>query len=153
MWGCVGERSPPHLTARQEQTVRLLENNKAPFRRYPECFLCLVGLSPYYPFAKILIRPFRGLTEWVGVASFDMGLLEFIKTADPRKVQAVEVQKKDGQVKLLESTSHCFIPLVTPAAGGSSSAAALDVSAPAEVKPENVVSEDTYLDLAGPDEV
>ncbi|GJU49588.1 hypothetical protein Tco_1219143 [Tanacetum coccineum] len=45
------EKDPaPHLTARQEQTVRLLENNKALFRRYPECFLCLVGLSPYYPF-------------------------------------------------------------------------------------------------------
>ncbi|GJV34313.1 hypothetical protein Tco_1394713, partial [Tanacetum coccineum] len=88
----------------------------------------------------------------------DMGLLDFIKTADPRKVQAVEVQKKDDQVKLLESTSHCFMPLVTPAAGGSSSVAAPEVSAPkvsapAEVEPENVVSEDTYLYLTGPDTV
>ncbi|GKE07905.1 hypothetical protein Tco_1411456 [Tanacetum coccineum] len=80
-----------------------------------------------------------------------MGLLDFIKTADPRKVQAVEVQKKDDQVKLLESTSHCFMSLVTPAAGGSSSAAAPEVSAPAEVEPENVVPEDTYLDLTEPD--
>ncbi|GKC86527.1 hypothetical protein Tco_1147176 [Tanacetum coccineum] len=50
------------------------------------------------------------------------------------------------------------MPLVTPATGGSSSAAALEVSAPevsapAEVEPENVVPEDTYLDLTGPDEV
>ncbi|GKA02292.1 RNA-directed DNA polymerase, eukaryota, reverse transcriptase zinc-binding domain protein [Tanacetum coccineum] len=81
----------------------------------------------------------------------EMGLLDFIKTADPRKVQAVEVQKKDDQVKLLESTSHCFMSLVTPAAGGSSSAAAPEVSAPAEVEPENVVPEDTYLDLTEPD--
>ncbi|GKC88466.1 hypothetical protein Tco_1149115, partial [Tanacetum coccineum] len=86
-----------------------------------------------------------------------IGLLDFIKTADPRKVQAVEVQKKDDQVKLLESTSHCFMPLVTPAAGGSSSAAAPEVSAPevpapAEVEPENVVPEDAFLDLTGPDE-
>ncbi|GJR03295.1 hypothetical protein Tco_0526279 [Tanacetum coccineum] len=81
----------------------------------------------------------------------DMGLLDFIKTADPRKVQAVEVQKKDDQVKLLESTSHCFMSLVTPAAGGSSFATAPEVSAPAEVEPENVVPEDTYLDLTGPD--
>ncbi|GKG23667.1 hypothetical protein Tco_0391703, partial [Tanacetum coccineum] len=44
------------------------------------------------------------------------------------------------------------MPLVTPAVGGSSSAAA-EVSAPAEVEPENVVPEDTYLDLTGPDEV
>ncbi|GJR06861.1 hypothetical protein Tco_0529845 [Tanacetum coccineum] len=88
----------------------------------------------------------------------DMGLLDFIKTADSRKVQAVEVQKNDDQVKLLESTSHCFMPLVTPAVGGSSSAAAPEVSAPevsalAEVEPENVVPEDTYLDLTRPNEV
>ncbi|GJY35637.1 hypothetical protein Tco_0421015 [Tanacetum coccineum] len=54
--------------------------------------------------------------------------------------------------------SHCFMPLVTPATGGSSSAAApevsaLEVPAPAEVEPENVVPEQTYLDLTGPDEV
>ncbi|GKA95269.1 hypothetical protein Tco_0817307, partial [Tanacetum coccineum] len=142
------EKDPsPHLTARQEQSVRLLENNKAPFRRYPECFLCLVGLSPYYPFDENTYPAFERPD------GTDMGLLDFIKTADPRKVQAVEVQKKDDQVKLLESTSHCFMPLVTPAAGGSSSAAAPEVSAPAEVEPENVVPEDTYLDLTGPDEV
>ncbi|GJU10297.1 hypothetical protein Tco_1132693 [Tanacetum coccineum] len=130
--------------------TRLLENNKAPFCRYPECFLCLVGLSPYYPFDENTYPAFERPDR--------TGLLDFIKTADPRKVQAVEVQKKDDQVKLLESTSHCFMSLVTPAAGGSSSAAAPEVSAPevsapAEVEPENVVPEDTYLDLTGPDEV
>ncbi|GKA08071.1 hypothetical protein Tco_0687402 [Tanacetum coccineum] len=151
--GGVLEKDPaPHLTARQEQTIRLLENNKAPFRRYPECFLCLVGLSPYYPFDENTYPPFERPD------GTDMGLLDFIKTADPRKVQAVEVQKKDDQVKLLESTSHCFMPLVTPAAGGSSSVTAPEVSAPevpapSEMEPENVVPKDTYLDLTGPDEV
>ncbi|GJW83606.1 hypothetical protein Tco_0156751 [Tanacetum coccineum] len=142
------EKDPAlHLTSRQEQTVRILENNKAPFCHYPECFLCLVGLSPYYPFDENTYPAFERPDET------DMGLLDFIKTVDPRKVQAVEVQKKDDQVKLLESTSHCFMPLVTPATGGSSSAAAPEVPAPAEVEPENVVLEDTYLDLMGPDEV
>ncbi|GJR61452.1 JINGUBANG-like protein [Tanacetum coccineum] len=109
--GGVLEKDPaPHLTARQEQTVRLLENNKAPFRRYPECFLCLVGLSPYYPFNENTYPAFERPDET------EMGLLDFIKTADPRKVQAVEVQKKDDQVE-----------------------------------PENVVPEDTYLDLTEPD--
>ncbi|GJS93992.1 hypothetical protein Tco_0800960 [Tanacetum coccineum] len=136
--GALEKDSAPHLTARQEQTVRLLENNKAPFRHYPECFLCLVGLSPYYPFDE---NTYPAFERPDGTDS------------DPRRVQAVEVQKKDDQVKLLESTSHCFMPLVTPAAGGSSSAAAPEVSASVEVEPENVVSEDTYLDLTGPDEV
>ncbi|GKD05301.1 hypothetical protein Tco_1180275 [Tanacetum coccineum] len=144
--GGVLEKDPaPHLTARQEQTVRLLKNNKAHFCHYPECFLCLVGLSPYYPFNENTYPAFERPD------GTEMGLLDFIKTADPRKVQAVEVQKKDDQVKLLESTSHCFMPLVTPATGGSSSAAAPEVSAPAEVEPENAVPEDTYLDLTEPD--
>ncbi|GKC06231.1 hypothetical protein Tco_0997841 [Tanacetum coccineum] len=148
------EKDPaPHLTARQEQTVRLLENNKAPFRRYPECFLCLVGLSPYYPFDENTYPAFERLVDGT-----EMGLLDFIKTADPRKVQAVEVQKKDDHVKLLESTSHCFMSLVTPATGDSSSAvapevSASEVSAPAEMESENVVLEETYLDLTEPDEV
>ncbi|GKA57671.1 hypothetical protein Tco_0756859 [Tanacetum coccineum] len=96
------EKDPsPHLTARQEQSVRLLENNKAPFCRYPECFLCLVDLSPYYPFDENTYPAF---------------------------------ERPDGT-------------------GGSSSAAAPEVSAPAEVEPENVVPRDTYLDLTGPDEL
>ncbi|GJT65985.1 hypothetical protein Tco_1017465 [Tanacetum coccineum] len=152
MGGALEKDPAPHLTARQEQTVRLLENKKAPFRRYPECFLCLVGLSPYYPFDENTYPAFERPDRT------EMGLLDFIKTVDPRKVQAVEVQKKDDQVKLLESTNHCFMSLVTPAAGGSSSDTAFEVSAPevsapVEVEPENVVPEDTYLDLTGPDEV
>ncbi|GJY81065.1 hypothetical protein Tco_0493816 [Tanacetum coccineum] len=144
--GVLEKDSAPYLTARQEQTVRLLENNKAPFRHYLECFLCLVGLSPYYPFDENTYLAFERPDRT------EMGLLDFIKTADPWKVQAVEIQKKDNQVKLLESTSHCFMSLVTPAAGGSSFATAPEVSAPevfalAEVEPENVVPEDTYLDL------
>ncbi|GJR15827.1 hypothetical protein Tco_0798479 [Tanacetum coccineum] len=64
--GGVLEKDPaPHLTARQDQAVQVLSSNKAPFWRYPECFLALVGLSLYYP--------------------FDMGLLDYIRTADPRK--------------------------------------------------------------------
>ncbi|GJR80899.1 hypothetical protein Tco_0151684 [Tanacetum coccineum] len=135
----------PHLTAHQEQTVKLLESHKAPFRRYPKCFLCLVGLSPYYPFDENSYPAF----EYPNGS--EMGLFDFIKTADPRKVQAVEVHNGDYQVTLLESTRHCFMPLVIPAAGGSSSAAAAEVSAPTEEGQENVALEEAYLELADPD--
>ncbi|GJY18425.1 hypothetical protein Tco_0389916 [Tanacetum coccineum] len=144
--GVLEKDSAPHLTARQEQTVKLLESHKAPFRRYPECFLCLVGLSPYYPFDENSYPAFEHPD------GTDMGLLDFIKTADPRKVRAVEVQKGDDQVKLLESTQHCFMPLVIPAAGGSSSAAAAEIPAPTEGGQEDVAEEDAYLELADPDE-
>ncbi|GKB71246.1 hypothetical protein Tco_0932658 [Tanacetum coccineum] len=116
MGGVLEKDLAPHLTARQEQTVKLLESHKAPFRRT------------------------------------DIGLLDFIKTADPQKVWAVEVHKGDDQVKLLESTQHCFVPLVIPAAGGSSSAVAAEIPAPIEGGQEDVAEEDAYLELADPDE-
>ncbi|GKB04435.1 hypothetical protein Tco_0832578 [Tanacetum coccineum] len=93
----------------------------------------------------------KTITQFL-VGKVDMGLLDFIKTADPRKVRAVEVQKGDDQVKLLESTQHCFMPLVIPAAGGSSSAAAAEIPAPTEGGQEDVAEEDAYLELADPDE-
>ncbi|GJW64220.1 gypsy type transposase [Tanacetum coccineum] len=134
------------------------------------CFLCLVGLSPYYPFDENSYLAFEypnGLggcyfllvvallhyeASSVNVYFAEMGLFDFIKTADPRKVQAVEVQKGDDQVTLLESTRHCFMPLVIPAAGGDSSAAAAEVSAPTKEGQEGVALEEAYLELADPDE-
>ncbi|GJT68759.1 hypothetical protein Tco_1020239 [Tanacetum coccineum] len=81
-----------------------------------------------------------------------MGLLDFIQTADPRKVQAVEVQKGADQVTLLESTKDCFMSLVIPADRGSSSAAAAEVPVLTEERQEDVAPEDAYLNLADPDE-
>ncbi|GKB28090.1 gypsy type transposase [Tanacetum coccineum] len=108
--GGVLEKDPaPHLTARQEQTVKLLESHKAPFRRYPECFLCLVGLSPYYPFDDNSYPAFERPD------GTDMGLLDFIKTADPRKVRAVEVQKGDDQERVTEKDA--YLELADPGEG------------------------------------
>ncbi|GJW91834.1 hypothetical protein Tco_0169387 [Tanacetum coccineum] len=107
--GVLEKDSAPHLTARQEQTVKLLENHKAPFRWYPECFLCLVGLSLYYPFDENSYLAF----ECPG--GMDMGLLDFIKTADPRKVRAVEVQKGDDQEDVAEE--NAYLELADPDEG------------------------------------
>ncbi|GKC53485.1 hypothetical protein Tco_1076230 [Tanacetum coccineum] len=121
----------PHLTAHQEQAVQVLSSNKAPFRQYPECFLALV----------------------------DMGLLDYIRTADPRKVQAVEVQKGGEQVTLLESIKHCFVSLDAPVAvhqaSGSGSGAGPEVFAPSAgenvVAEENVIPVGAYVDLVDPE--
>ncbi|GKE29604.1 hypothetical protein Tco_1444988 [Tanacetum coccineum] len=128
--GGVLEKDPaPHLTARQEQAVQVLSTNKAPFRRYPKCFLVLVGLSPYYPFDENTYPAFERPDKT------DMGLLDYIMTADPQKVQAVEVQKGEEHVKLLDSIKHCFVSLDTPAVaqqeGGSGSGAGPEISAQA----------------------
>ncbi|GJV98455.1 hypothetical protein Tco_1553707 [Tanacetum coccineum] len=146
MRGILEKDFAPHLTARQEEAVRLLKSHKAPFCRYPECFLCQVGLSKYYPFDD------NSYPAYEYSNGSDMGLLDFIQTADPRKVQAVEVQKGADQVTLLESTKDCFMPLVIAAAGGSSSVAAAEVSVSAEERQESVAPEDAYLNLADPDE-
>ncbi|GKD38143.1 hypothetical protein Tco_1258350, partial [Tanacetum coccineum] len=73
----------------------------------------------------------------------------FWRTADPRKVQAVEVQKGEEQVKLLDSIKHCFVSLDAPARvqqeGGSGSGAGPEVSAPSAK--ENIIPVGTYLDL------
>ncbi|GJW59297.1 hypothetical protein Tco_0106028 [Tanacetum coccineum] len=146
------EDPAPHLTARQEQAVQILSSNKAPFRRYPECFLSLMGLSPYYPFGENTYPTFERPDKT------DMGLLEYIRTADPRKVQAVEVQKGEEQVTLLDSIKHCFVSLDAPAAAhqasGSGSRAGADLSAPSmegNVVEENVIPEGAFLDLTDPE--
>ncbi|GJS59381.1 hypothetical protein Tco_0654165 [Tanacetum coccineum] len=88
-----------------------------------------------------------------------MGLLDYIRTADPQKVHAVEVQKGEEQVKLLDSIKHCFVSLDAPAVvqqqGGSGSGAGPEVSAPSAkenvVAEENVIPVGTYLDLMDPE--
>ncbi|GJW97533.1 hypothetical protein Tco_0179341 [Tanacetum coccineum] len=151
--GGVLEKDPaPHLTARQEQAVQVLSSNKAPFRRYPECFLALVGLSPYYPFGENTYPAFEGPDRT------DMGLLDYIRTADPRKVQTVEVQKGEEQVTLFDSIKHCFVSLDAPAAAhqasGSGSGAGAEVSAPSvegNVVEENVIPESAFLNPTDPE--
>ncbi|GJW82918.1 hypothetical protein Tco_0156063, partial [Tanacetum coccineum] len=104
----------------------------------------------------------RGLCEigfYYGPLLIDMSLLDYIRTANPRKVQAMEVQKGEEQVKLLDSIKHCFMSLDAPAVvqqqGGSGSGAGPEVSAPSAE--ENVVAEvniipvGTYLDLMDPE--
>ncbi|GJR66942.1 hypothetical protein Tco_0013007 [Tanacetum coccineum] len=151
--GGVLEKDPaPHLTARQELAVQTLSSNKAPFRRYPECFLALVGLSPYYPFGENTYPAFERPD------GTDMGLLDYIRTADPRKVQTVEVRKGEEQVTLFDSIKHCFVSLDAPAtahqASGSGSGAGAEVSAPSvegNVVEENVIPESASLNPIDPE--
>ncbi|GJW62756.1 hypothetical protein Tco_0112091 [Tanacetum coccineum] len=89
----------------------------------------------------------------------DIGLLDYIRTADPRKVQAVEVQKGEEQVTLLESIKHCFVSLDAPVAvhqaSGSGSGAGPEVSASSArenvVAEENVIPVSTYVDFVDPE--
>ncbi|GKD78418.1 hypothetical protein Tco_1341039, partial [Tanacetum coccineum] len=100
-----------------------------------------------------------GVIYFYAVPLLDMGLLDYIRTADPRKVQAVEVQKGEEQVKLLDSIKHCFVSLDAPVAvqqaSSSGSGAGPEVSAPSAegnvVVEENVIPVGTYMDLVDPE--
>ncbi|GKC42649.1 hypothetical protein Tco_1060371 [Tanacetum coccineum] len=128
--GGVLEKDPsPDLTARQSKPFQVLSSNKAPSPAVSrECFL----------------------------VSY-MGLLDYIRTADPRKVQAVEVQKGEEQVTLFDSIKHCFVSLDAPAAAqasGSGSGAGAEVSvssAEGNVVEANVIPEGAFLDLTDPE--
>ncbi|GJS41683.1 hypothetical protein Tco_0566726 [Tanacetum coccineum] len=132
MGGLLEKDPAPHLTARQEQVVQVFFANKAPFRRYPECFLVLVGLCPYYPFDENTYPAFERPDKT------DMGLLDYIRTADPRKVQAVEVQKGEEQKWCSGS-----------GAGPEVSALSAEENIVAE---ENIIPVGTYLDLIDPED-
>ncbi|GJY71275.1 hypothetical protein Tco_0474978 [Tanacetum coccineum] len=78
----------------------------APFRKFPESFLCLVGISLYYELDDNVYPDF--LIDDVE----EMDLFAFINHADPTKVRIVKKQIEEGQVPLLESTRGRVVPLV-----------------------------------------
>ncbi|GJQ98555.1 hypothetical protein Tco_0009694 [Tanacetum coccineum] len=131
--GRVGEGSDPHLTARQDNKL----------------------FSPYYTFAPFGENTY---TAFEGPDRTDMGLLDYIRTADPRKVQAIEFQKGEEQVTLFDSIKHCFVSLNAPAAthqaSGSGSGAGAEVSvsfAEGNVVEESVIPEGAFLNPTDPE--
>ncbi|GJR15693.1 hypothetical protein Tco_0364541 [Tanacetum coccineum] len=118
---CWRRRSGSPTNCSSITSSQVLSSNKAPFRRYPECFLALVGLSPYYPFGENTYPAFEGPDRT------DMGLLDYITTADPRKYKPAHQ------------------------ASGSGSGAGAEVSAEGNVVEENVIPEGAFLNPTDPE--
>nr|GEW89004.1 reverse transcriptase domain-containing protein [Tanacetum cinerariifolium] len=78
----------------------------APFHKYPEPFLCLVGISRYYTLDD------DTYLEFLGDNDEGMDLLAFIRTADPTKVRVAERQRAKDEPRLLESTVGRVVPLL-----------------------------------------
>ncbi|GJT55904.1 hypothetical protein Tco_0990958 [Tanacetum coccineum] len=94
----------------------------APFHKYPEPFLCLVGISRYYTLDENTYPQFlRDNNE-------EMDLLAFIRTADPTKVRIGERQRGEDEPKLLDTTVGRTVPLlpVAPARAQSELDASVD---------------------------
>ncbi|GJQ96669.1 hypothetical protein Tco_0007808 [Tanacetum coccineum] len=84
----------------------VLVAHPAPFRKFLEPFLCLVGMSCYYTLDEDTYPSFLhdDITE--------MDLSAFIHVVDPTKVKVVERERAEGEAKLLESTVGRVVPLL-----------------------------------------
>ncbi|GKA76183.1 hypothetical protein Tco_0782561 [Tanacetum coccineum] len=82
--------------------VELLNENRTLIRKYPKTFLCFVGLSR--SFTDIDVRPtlLRDNDE-------EMGLLDFVKSADPFKVKVEEQTLAENEVPLITETEDRVI--------------------------------------------
>ncbi|GJT36429.1 hypothetical protein Tco_0926848 [Tanacetum coccineum] len=94
----------------------------APFHKYPEPFLCLIGISRNYTLDEDTYPQFlRDNDE-------EMDLLSFIQTANPTNVRVGERQRAEGELKLLDTTVGRVVPLlpVAPARASSELEASVD---------------------------
>ncbi|GJQ98454.1 hypothetical protein Tco_0009593 [Tanacetum coccineum] len=78
----------------------------APFHKYPEPLLCLVGMSRNYTLDE------NTYPEFLRDNDEEMDLLSFIRTVDPTKVRIGERQRTEGEPKLLDITVGRVVPLL-----------------------------------------
>ncbi|GJZ43548.1 hypothetical protein Tco_0590803 [Tanacetum coccineum] len=85
------------------ELLGLLDHHRTIIRRYPKTFLCLVGLS--LSFDDVHVRPTLLKDD-----DSDMGLLDFVKSADPFKVKTRERTLAQGEVPLNNETMNMTVP-------------------------------------------
>nr|GEX75772.1 transposase (putative), gypsy type [Tanacetum cinerariifolium] len=92
------------------------------FRKFPEEFLCLVGLSRHYTLDEDTYPSF------VDRDGEDMDIFAFIHTADPTKVKVFKREQQEDEPWLLETTVDRTVPLlpVAPDRGESELEASVD---------------------------
>ncbi|GJS30349.1 hypothetical protein Tco_0490969 [Tanacetum coccineum] len=112
-----------------------------PFHKYPEPFLCLVGISRYYTLDENTYPQFlRDNDE-------EMDLFAFIRTADPTKVRVGERQRGDDEPKLLDATVGRTVPLLSVAPARAESE--LDASVNRLFDEEGSGNQEGQIDSAG----
>ncbi|GKE01051.1 hypothetical protein Tco_1389034, partial [Tanacetum coccineum] len=82
--------------------MKLLNENRTLIRKYPEIFLCIVGLSRSYTETDVRLTFLYNDDE-------EMGLLDFVKSTDPFNVKVGERTLADDKVPLLEETGDIVI--------------------------------------------
>ncbi|GJV49626.1 hypothetical protein Tco_1439838 [Tanacetum coccineum] len=102
------------------QDYATLVAHPSSFWKFPEEFLCLVGLSRHYTLDE------ETYPSFVDKDGEDMDIFAFIRTTDPTKVKVAERERREDEPRLLETTVGRTVPLlpVAPDRGESE----LDVS-------------------------
>ncbi|GKB64260.1 hypothetical protein Tco_0920446 [Tanacetum coccineum] len=78
----------------------------SPFRKFPEEFMCLVGLSHHYTLDE------ETYPWFLDKDGEDMDIFAFIHTLDPTKVKVIERERIKDEPRLLETTVGRTVPLL-----------------------------------------
>ncbi|GJT50904.1 hypothetical protein Tco_0977061 [Tanacetum coccineum] len=79
---------------------------RSPFRKFPEAFLCLVGLSRHYTLDEETYPRFLHKNRE------EMDIFAFIHTPDPTKVRVVKRERNEDEPRLLDTTIGRTVPLL-----------------------------------------
>nr|GEV53846.1 RNA-directed DNA polymerase, eukaryota [Tanacetum cinerariifolium] len=105
----------PKASAFNADHYATLVAHSAPFHKYPEPFLCLVGISRYYTLDE------NAYPVFLRADDEEMDLISFIRTDDPMKVRIAEREHGVDEPVLLETTVGRVVPLLPVAPARSSS--------------------------------
>ncbi|GJU07688.1 hypothetical protein Tco_1124118, partial [Tanacetum coccineum] len=106
------------FSKRSDKSPRLIFNahdyatfvaHPSPFRKFPEEFLCLVGLSRHYTLDG------ETYPWFLDKDGEDMDIFAFIHTLDPTKVKVIEHERIEDEPRLLETTVCRTVPLISVA--------------------------------------
>ncbi|GKD12655.1 hypothetical protein Tco_1197062 [Tanacetum coccineum] len=103
-------KKDPHPTPTEfnAEVCDFLATHPAPFWKFLESFVCLVGISRYYELDDNVYMVFLADDDEGGD-----GFVCFINHADPTKVRIRERKVREGEVLLLESTRGRVVPLAS----------------------------------------
>nr|GEW22072.1 hypothetical protein [Tanacetum cinerariifolium] len=88
------------------QDYAALVSHPLSFRKFPEEFLCLVGLSRHYTLDEETYPLF------LDKDGENMDIFAFIHTSDPTKVKIVKRERKEDEPQLMETTIGRIVPLL-----------------------------------------
>ncbi|GKA40203.1 hypothetical protein Tco_0732796 [Tanacetum coccineum] len=109
-------RDPDPVAANfNAQDYATLVARPSPFWKFPEAFMCLVGLSRHYTLDE------ETYPQFLHKNKEEMDIFAFIHTPDPTKVRVVEQERNEYEPRMLDTTVGRSVPLLPVAPGRAES--------------------------------